>query len=273
LKRVYRIKYLEQSFKQARGKGLETDYVFFLLLKSINTSGYFSTKNYLSYIRKCTNFSKTTIKTRFNSLLQNNLAHKKYNNNNQCIGIEIVSYDKAWYDVLEYQKRANNTGFKNYYEIYKICTKQFDNKNELIQLMHGLDIWRNYQRRQYKSEQFNNQTSRIKKAKSFELSQLSTALILGYKSSMTGCRKQKQLKKANILQTFRNSAIISRQHILQYKQNYVDMNPYRTFFQHEKDGYGYVRRRLCNTLWINCNTLFSQHNNTNQGNVQTAKAI
>lgn len=262
------IKYLQDSFRRANVVGIRHDFIFFLQLKAINKTGLFPTQNHLVVINSHIGLSKPSIRARIDSMINNDLAYRIYNKRGKPVAIQLRSYDHLWYDILKYQKSelSDVRGFKGCLKIYKIPTNVIKNKKDLLNHIYAFDCYKKLQSCRYKAgKTINTQSSSIRK-NGVDLSQLSMALMFGFSSRTTACRIQKQLSDNGFLQVFHNMKMIDRVHIAKYKRDYDQYDHRRTIFEHNSKGYGYVKQRLCNSLWININHLFISSNNSNTNN-------
>lgn len=247
---------------------MRNDFIFFTRIKSLNTSGYFSTKDHLVRFQKVTGLCKTSVRDRLNSLINRGLAYEVFNKKGKKVGISLASYDKLWYDILGYNKRDENdvNGFEKCFKIYKIPTDKLKHLDDLIDQIFGFDCYKKMQRCRYEAKKKNNLSCSIPTngANGIQFSQLSMALYFGYTSRMTGYRIQQRLSKKGILKVTHREKIVDKMHITTYKRDYALFHSGKTYFKYTKGsrGFGNVMERLCNELWVNLDSLFLPNNNS-----------
>lgn len=242
------IKYLEGTIEKASKAGLKHDYLFFMQLKSFCDSGYFYKKNYLKQISCHLNINKATIRERFKSMVDNEIAIIVYDKNNKHVGYQLLSYDKLW-QKLGFEPKRSGRGYKNANEIIKIPHDLINSKNKLLEVIYHFDQYRLEQRLFYIDKR-DNKPCRAYSEGGYQISQRAMANRLGLKTRMAACKIQSKLRKQGLMSVQNNSIMVDKMHITTYLNDNVSrLNP-KTFyiFDKKKKGMVNIHMRLCNTL-------------------------
>lgn len=132
----------------------------------------------------------------------------------------------------------------------------FQSKKNLINKLAGFEHIRTLQRISIKKATLKQDDkvdlTRVRtKSVPHQLSCISSAELLGYKSAAKGAMIQKQLETDGIVKVTRSVKAIGKIHILKYKENYIrDYSGTSCRFSHSNKGYGTIFRNECNELAI-----------------------
>lgn len=221
-----------------------------MLLKAHFDSGYFCQKNYLKAVSLQLSCHKTTVRSRFQSMIKNGLITPIYNKQNKIAGYQLISYDNLWQRLGFTPKRGNKGGYINCKEIIKIPRSEVkNNKSKLLDIIYHFDQCRLEQRIKYVKKK-DNQPCRVELEGGCQISQHTLANLFGLNTRMAVSKFHKRLRERGFLETKSNYSFVESCHIYSYLKNDYKRNNSYTFYQKNDDDKRYIKiyQRSANTL-------------------------